>query len=189
MNIKFFLLLLPVLSLHGECIDKQEEYTLLPLWKNGRHYYQDLAVSLNKSKTFTLDELKNAMSPKGESDISYLLHAIAHNEVGNCAEMERYALKIKNQNKLFEISPELGLALADMWLRLGRFEEVIEMLPKEKTLKLGTEVHQRANYYVAISKYLLGRPDGSEMEVAKNRYKKAREIYKRRHPSDALYYL
>lgn len=176
-------------SLHGDCIENQKEYSLLPLWKNGRYYYQDLAISLNKSKTFTLDELKTAMSPKGESDLSYLLHAIAHDEAGDCVEMENYALKIKDQNKLFEISPELGLALADIWLRIGRFEEVVEMLPKEKTLKLGIEVHQKANYYVAISKYLLGQPDGSELAIAKNKYKKAREIYRRRHTSDALFHL
>lgn len=188
--VNFLLLVLFVgVTLNAGCLDKQESYTIMPHGKNEQHYYQMLAVSLSKAKVFTNTELKKALSTNAGSDISFLLHAIAYDEVGNCEEMEKNILSIKDPQRLFEIFPEAGLAIADIYLRVERFEEIIELLPKDKTLRLGNEIHQRANYYIAMSKYLLGDHEEQELRIAKNKFRKAKQIYNERHSDNALYKL
>ncbi len=188
MKYLIFLFLFSI-GLQSACIEKHELYRTIAPYKDNKNHYKILAISISKLNKVSQQELKKALSPQGEGDLHNLFFALANDEVNNCDEMEKYASLINDSQILLELYPEAGLDLIDMWLRLGRYEAVITALPKSKILRMKSDDYQRANYYVAIAKHLSGSSDHAELEVAKNKYQKAREIYRMRYPNDALYRL
>lgn len=154
-------------------------YTLFP--KNG-HYYLTLAHHLNDKALFDTKTIKLALSEGGKSDLSYLLKALAYDEVGDQKSVDRHIASIKDKTALLDTCPKIGLALSDLLLRAGRYREVLSLLPKTKTLRFSGEYHMQALYYRAMALYLDDQTIGIEMKAVKNQFTQAKKIYYHHNP-------
>lgn len=158
---------------NSKYIKNDKKYTLL----HTKEYYMTLAKSMHNKKEFTFSQIQDALQNENKSQLSNAFRALAYDEVRDDEKLQKYLKRITPSKKIYKKSPELSLALADILLRQGKYDAVVEMLPKEEALLMDNETRLKTYYYIAMAKYLKTGKFSPEFIAIKNRFKAARDIY------------
>lgn len=178
----FFLLCL--LGFNAQAyIEGGDTYTLLP---KGRYYYQELAKEMYANGAYNLETIQSALNVGTNTDLAYFFHALAYDEVRDSERVATYLEKIANPTELFEKYPPAGLALCDLYLRMGKFSSIAAVLPKRILLTLEDELRARGQYYLGMSHFLQSGEMNTEFKIAKNRFEAARRLYYEKKDNNAI---
>lgn len=169
-----FLIISPLLS---DYIENQKEYTLLNKYENS---YLKLVEKAYKNKSFTKEKLQKALKDKEFHPLSDILRILAYDEINNFEYIAKHLDKSLSDKTVFEKDITLKLAFVDVLLRIGEYNEVIDMLNVKNIVLLLREDRNKAYYYLGTAKYLKSEKTilSKEFDIIKYKFKQSRKIYK-----------
>jgi len=174
----FALSVLMALSLGAAYIPDSGKYTLLS--EKQRNYKTQMLV-LTKAGLFSVDEVNEAIGKDTHAGLSAFVRAIAYDAAGEGEEAEAYTADVKKGSSDFikiTAMPEPRLVLCDIYLRQGRYDEIIALLPKLEFLLWDDRSQiDRAYYYRGMAHYLKTGEFNNDYLIAKGRFPVARDIY------------
>jgi len=171
-----YLLVLSLLfaSVQSAYINNAEKYSLI---KKRKEFYLYLVKDAYKNKAYTYKELEFALKNDSHLPLSDVLRLIAFDEMKNIKKVIKHAKYIQNNSKLLKKYPPMALAVADILLRLGQYNKVEKILPREDVVLLKKDEKIRAYYYIGLSKYLRDGTVGSAFKMSMNHYEVTKNIY------------
>lgn len=130
-----------------------------------------------KQKIYTKKELESALASENIHPLSDVLRVLAFDEIQDSVSVERHIKKIPINSKLYAKFPPLALALADVFVRYGRFDDVLKMLPREEIIMKPRDVQLKSYYYRGVAKYMMSGSYSDEFMMSMNHFEQLKKIY------------
>lgn len=157
----------------ADYIPDSNKYSLLPDGKG----YMSLVKQAYKDKAYTKEELSQALASEDVYPLSDLFRTAAYDEVRDYNGLSNFSKNIIPTKDLLEKYPPFALLLADIYLRIGEYNKVLLLLPREDIVLLPLKLKNKAYYYRGMSKYLYDGEVSGEFKIIKNHFEVTRDIF------------
>lgn len=165
--------------LTADYIVDSEQYSIS---KHERNDYMKLVTDAFTSKTFSKQELQEALNNPDIHPMSDVLRVLAFDEVGNTLEIDKHLNDALSDVTQLKRDKEIMFAFCDVLLRTGKFDEISSIYTKEEALLMKQEHKRKAYYYLGVSKHLKD-PEAkfsNEFLIIKYKFQKSQELYTQR---------